>query len=217
MPKFTNPSFIISLLLLLTFSSAVIAFDRNTIADTAENVTPLLNGQKAPATSLYTADGSPVSLQAFVMQKPSIVIFYRGGWCPYCNRQLAELKDIEHDLVDLGYQVLAISPESPARLQEQKLATEFAVTLLSDQSLDTIRGFGVGFYVEDETSALYKQKMNIELTTDQNSRSVLPAPAVFILDTEGFIQFSYVNPNYRVRPSAELILSAATALKKTSN
>ena len=83
--------------------------------------------------------------------------------------------------------------------------------------MDTIRGFGVGFYVEDETSALYKQKMNIELTTDQNSRSVLPAPAVFILDTEGFIQFSYVNPNYRVRPSAELILSAATALKKTSN
>lgn len=64
-----------------------------------------------------------------MMEKPSIILFYRGGWCPYCNRQLAELKNIEQDLVDLGYQVLAISPESPDRLQEQKLETEFAVTL----------------------------------------------------------------------------------------
>lgn len=213
MPKFMKPSFVVSVLLLLTVSGSVFALDRTTIADVAENVTPLLNGQTAPFTTLNTADGSPVSLKALTMQKPSIVIFYRGGWCPYCNRQLAELKDIEQDLVDLGYQVLAISPESPARLQEQKLETEFAVTLLSDESLDTIRGFGIGFYVPDETSALYKEKMNVDLTKDQNARSVLPAPAVFILDTEGLVQFSYVNPNYRVRPSADLILSAAKLLK----
>ena len=213
MPKLMTPRFIVSVLLMLTVSGSVFALDRTTIADVAENVTPLLNGQTAPFTTLNTADGSPVSLKALTMQKPSIVIFYRGGWCPYCNRQLAELKDIEQDLVDLGYQVLAISPESPARLQEQKLETEFAVTLLSDESLDTIRGFGIGFYVPDETSALYKEKMNIDLTKDQNARSVLPAPAVFILDTEGLVQFSYVNPNYRVRPSADLILSAAKLLK----
>ena len=123
--------------LFITLSASVNALDRAAIADAAENVTPLLNGQQAPSTTLKTADGSPVSLKALTMQKPSIVLFYRGGWCPYCNRQLAEIKDIEQDLIDLGYQVLAISPESPARLQEQKLETEFAVTLLSDESLDT--------------------------------------------------------------------------------
>lgn len=204
---------VLTLFLLLTASGSALALDRTVIADAAENVTPLLNGQTAPFTTLNTADGSPVSLKALTMQKPSIVLFYRGGWCPYCNRQLAEIKDIERDLVDMGYQVLAISPESPARLQEQKLETEFAVTLLSDESLDTIRGFGIGFYVPEETSTLYKEKMNVDLTKDQSARSVLPAPAVFILDTEGTIQFSYVNPNFRVRPSAELLLSAAKALK----
>ena len=91
--------------------------------------------------------------------------------------------------------------------------TEFAVTVLSDESLDTIRGFGVGFYVPAETSTLYKEKMNVDLTKDQTEQSVLPAPAVFILDTDGLVQFSYVNPNFRVRPSAELILSAAKLLK----
>ena len=132
-------------------ASNAYALERGTIAEDADSVTPLLNGQVAPKTTLKMADGSPVSLQALTMQKPSIVLFYRGGWCPYCNEQLAQLKDIEKDLVDMGYHILAISPESPARLQEQKLETEFLVTLLSDDKLDTIRKFGVGFYLDTVT------------------------------------------------------------------
>lgn len=198
----------VTLLALLSFQS--LALDRTTIADSAENVTPLLNGQSIPNATLQTADGGPVSLQALVMQKPTIVLFYRGGWCPYCNRQLAELKSIEQDLVNLGYQILAISPESPAKLQEQKLQTEFAVTLLSDQNLQAIRGFGVGFYVPSETKQQYKSKWNIQLTDEADSdRAVLPAPAIFITDKAGLIKFNYVNPNYKVRPSAELVLQAA--------
>ncbi|WP_100643471.1 peroxiredoxin-like family protein [Alteromonas facilis] len=189
------------------------AFERAAIADRAEDVTPLLNGQSIPQTTLKLADGSPVSLTALTMQKPSIVLFYRGGWCPYCNRQLAELKDIEQELVSLGYQVLAISPESPSRLQEQKLETEFAVTLLSDVSLDTIRNFGIGFYVEQATSDRYLNEYGIDLTEDKSMRSVLPAPAIFFVDTQGVVQFNYVNPNFRVRPSAELILNVAKVLK----
>ena len=136
----------------LVFSSNLLAngFERGTIAEAAENVTPLLNGQSLPNVTLKTAEGDPVSLKALAMQKPSIILFYRGGWCPYCNRQLAALKDIEKDLVDMGYQVLAISPESPARLQEQKLETEFAVQIgrqvrqrvnaIGDQRLGANRG-----------------------------------------------------------------------------
>ncbi len=197
-------------ILLLTFSFQTFALDRSTIAETAEDVTPLLNGQNIPNATLRTADGSPVSLKALMMQKPSIILFYRGGWCPYCNRQLAGLKDIEKDLVDMGYQVLAISPESPSRLQEQKLETEFAVTLLSDESLQAIKGFGIGFYVPAETKSKYKNSWNIQLTDEAGSdRAVLPAPAVFIADKTGLIKFQYVNPNFKVRPSSELLLQAA--------
>lgn len=190
-------------------STSVFALDRAVIAEKAEDVTPLLNGQTVPNVTLKTAGGAPVSLRAAVMAKPSVILFYRGGWCPYCNRQLAELKDIEQDLVDLGYQVLAISPESPSRLQEQKLETEFAVQLLSDAKLEAIRQFGIGFYMPEDKAKLYKEKMDISLTRDANSKPVLPAPAIFITDQKGVIQFSYVNPNFKVRPSAELILQAA--------
>ena len=196
----------------LVFSSNLFAigFERATIAEAAENVTPLLNGQSLPNVTLKTAEGDPVSLKALAMQKPSIILFYRGGWCPYCNRQLAALKDIEKDLVDMGYQVLAISPESPARLQEQKLETEFAVQLLSDDSLAAIKQFGIGFFMPDELTKRYESKMNIALTDDkQDGRAVLPAPAVFIADQKGLIKFNYVNPNYKVRLAPELLLEAA--------
>ncbi len=197
-------------------STSVMALDRTVIADKAENITPILNGATAPNVTVKTADGSPVSLKALVMQKPTIVIFYRGGWCPYCSRQLAELKSIEKELVDEGYQILAISPESPEKLQSQKLETEFAVTLISDESLAAIRGFGVGFYVPNDTRKLYKDRMNVDLTADTTDKAVLPAPAIFILDESGTVQFNYVNPDYSVRPSAALVLSAAKLVKVQS-
>jgi peroxiredoxin len=195
-------------LLILTLHTH--ALDRTQIADTAENVTPLLIGQTAPNSTLQTVDGDPVSLKALTMQKPTVLIFYRGGWCPYCNRQLAGLKDIEGQLDQLGYQILAISPETPAQLQEQKLQTKFSVKLLADPDLETISGFGIGFYVPETQRATYKSEWDIDLTSDKSSgTAVLPAPAVFILDTSGKVLFSYVNPDIKTRISPELLYQAA--------
>jgi peroxiredoxin len=197
-----------SFVLILTLQAH--ALDRTQIADTAENVTPLLIGQTAPNSTIQTVDGDPVSLKALTMQKPTVLIFYRGGWCPYCNRQLAGLKDIEGQLDELGYQILAISPETPAQLQQQKLQTKFSVTLLADPDLEAISGFGIGFYVPDAQRTTYKSKWDINLTSDKTSgTAVLPAPAVFILDTKGKVLFSYVNPDIKTRISPELLYQAA--------
>ncbi|MFC3095329.1 AhpC/TSA family protein [Alteromonas sediminis] len=200
------------LLSLSLFTATSWALDRTQLAQSADAVTPLLDGQSIPNVTVALADGSPVSLRGLAMQKPSIVLFYRGGWCPYCSRQLAGLKNIESQLVELGYQVLAVSPESPAKLQEQKLQTEFAVTLISDSALSAIKGFGVGFKVDDETVQKYTG-FGISLTKDESGASVLPAPSIFIIDTMGVVRFSYVNPDFKARPSEQLILAAATALK----
>lgn len=205
--------FLISAVVLIIVSFNALAVDRAQIREKAEDVTPLLNGATVPKATVKLADGSPVSLQALLMQKPSVVVFYRGGWCPYCSRQLAELKDIEQDLVDEGYQILAISPESVEKLNQQKLETEFAAQLISDDKLEAIKGFGIGFYVPNDTRKLYKDRMNVELTADKDDRAVLPAPAIFITNTQGQVVFSYVNPNFRVRPSADLVLSAAKLVK----
>lgn len=200
---------LLSLSLLALISINALALER-TVANDAADVRPLLIGQGAPNTTLQTVDSAPVSFKALTMEKPSVVIFYRGGWCPYCNRQLAGLKDIEGQLAELGYQILAISPETPAQLQAQKLQEKFTVRLLSDATLDTMKGFGIAFYVDEQTTSKYKTSWDIDLNQQDNSgRAVLPAPAVFILDKSGKIKFSFVNPDYKERLSPELLLSAA--------
>ncbi|MCC2617549.1 AhpC/TSA family protein [Aestuariibacter halophilus] len=186
------------------------ARERPPFAQTADEVSPLLIGQQVPTITLYNPDGAPVSLRALLLEQPAVVVFYRGGWCPYCNRQLADLKSIEPQLQALGYQILAISPETPARLREQKMATTFAAQLYSDQRLNALRGFGIGFYLDPQTTQRYEQEYQIPLTYDPDGkRPVLPAPAVYIVDQQGRVLFNYVNPNFKVRLSAELLLEAA--------
>lgn len=199
-----------TLLILVSLSSTLYAADKQ-IVGSADEVIPILNGVKIPPVTLNYPDGSPVSLSALAMQKPSIILFYRGGWCPYCNRQFAELQNVEDDLVALGYQILAISPQTSEALNDQKMASEMLVQQLSDASLTAIKEFGIGYYLDEKTTQRYK-KNNIPLASDDTGKSVLPAPAVFIVDQKGVVQFSYVNPNYRVRPSAKLILAVATSL-----
>ncbi len=196
---------------LLLCSSLTLAHQRTDIATTSEAVMPLLNGMQVANATLKTAEGAPVSLAALLMQKPSVVLFYRGGWCPYCNRQLAEFKDIEQQLVKLGYQILAISPQSPDELQAQKLKASFAARQLSDDKFAAMGAFGIAYYLDAATEQKYREH-NIPLQYDASERAVLPAPAIFITDTRGRVLFSYVNPDYKVRPPASLILAAAQIL-----
>ncbi len=73
-------------------------------------------GAKVPILTLNAVDGKKYDLNAAVAKKPTVLIFYRGGWCPYCMRQLSGLQGIVHELADAGYQLLAVSPDKPEEL-----------------------------------------------------------------------------------------------------
>lgn len=206
---------IIKILLLLTLSFSLSAeeFTRAKFAENAEYVAPILNGQDIPDVSVKTVNGETVKLRDLVADKPTALLFYRGGWCPYCNRQLAGLKSIEERMVKLGYQILAISPDTPARLKEQETKEKFAVTLLSDAELNAIEGFGIGYYL-DPNIAKRSDKIGADTVLEDGSkRRVLPVPAVYIADQNGLVKFNYVNPNYKVRLDPELLFQAARISK----
>lgn len=204
---------ILIVLYALMFSSLCFAAEINKIADNAEQVAPLLNGQMLPDVIVSDLDGNSVKIKELVQDKPTVFIFYRGGWCPYCSAQLAGLRDVEKQIIDLGYQIVAISPDSPARLKEQALKSEFAVTLLSDNKFEASSAFGIGFFLPDNLAARYKDKMGVEFASiDGTSKVALPVPAVYVADSEGVIHFQYVNPNFRVRVEPELLLQATKIL-----
>ena len=178
---------------------------------TAEAVRPLLVGAHAPEVTLRDAEGRPVDLAARFREKPTALVFYRGGWCMYCNTQLGQLKQAEAGILEAGWQIVAVSPDRPAKLAESLQKHEVNYALMSDNEMAAARAFGVAFQVDDATLTKY-QGYGIDLD-DASGRNhhLLPVPAVFLVNTDGKIVFQYVNPDYTVRLHPDVLLAAVAA------
>jgi peroxiredoxin len=182
------------------------------LAASAAEVRPLLLGSAMPDVALQAVDGKPVSLKRQVDGKPAILVFYRGGWCPYCNLQLSELRLITKDAEALGYQMIAISPDRPEELARTLTKDKLDYTLLSDAKADALRAFGIGFRVDDATIREYLgYGIDLEKASGQ-SHHALPVPSVFIVDANGILQFSYTHPDYKVRVPGSVVMAAAKAI-----
>ncbi len=172
------------------------------------SVTPLNVGVAAPAFSALEVDGRSFSFRPDRLRGPVLLIFYRGGWCPYCNAHLKDLRTVEPQIVKMGYQILFLSTDKPALLYDS-LKEKVGYHILSDASMEAARAFGVAYRVDDATLANLKT-YGIDLEATQGtSAHELPVPSVFIVDRSGIIRFRHFDPDYRVRLPAGKVLAAA--------
>ena len=178
----------------------------------AEEVQPLEIGAVVPDVSLRAPDGKVVRLRDLVAEQPGVLIFYRGGWCPFCTEHLSELVEIEEALTERGFQLLAISPDRPEKLVIDVDGIEVGYQLLSDASMTVSQAFGLAFRVDAETVEQYKE-YGIDLEeASGHDHHLLPIPAVYLVDTEGTIQYAYTNADYRTRLDPAAILEAADTM-----
>ena len=177
----------------------------------AADVRPPLIGTEIPDVDVRNVDGDTVSLRSLASQKPTVLIFYRGGWCPYCSKHMAQLQEAEDKIVEMGYQILAVSPDRPEKLKASISEHDLSYTLLSDSPMKASSAFGLAFKVDQETLDRYDE-VGIDLEESSGyDHHLLPVPAVFLVDTDGTIRFKYVNPNYKVRIKSSVLLAAAEA------
>ncbi|MGI2203295.1 peroxiredoxin-like family protein [Shewanella oncorhynchi] len=197
-------------ILLLTSLTAI----AQPIARDEFSISPLLNGQQIPKVNLQDINDKTVDLAELTQKKPTIFFFYRGGWCPFCNNQMGQLKAIEPELLKMGFQLVGISPDTPAQLKASAAKNELKYLLLSDEKMLASQAFGLAFYTSEKVTETYTAHLNLEnplwITPEGAKRLVLPVPAIYISDDKGLIHFQYINPNYKVRPAPKLILTAAS-------
>jgi peroxiredoxin len=172
-------------------------------------VRPLSVGTQAPAFAAQTADGAVRQFSPGGYRKPTVVIFYRGGWCPYCNMQLSDLRLVEPKLRNSGFEIVFLSTDRPALLYSSLKAADIHYTLLSDSRMDAANAFHIAYHLDDATIAKQREfGVDLESTTG-TSLHELPVPSVFIIDTSGTIRYVYSNPDYTVRLGAEALWTAA--------
>lgn len=203
-------------ILLFSLSTQVIAASK-TIAENADSVQPLLNGQTIPNVIVTQQDGEKSSLHNLLKGKKTVLFFYRGGWCPFCNTQMGQLKAIEQQLIDLDFQLIGVSTDSVADLNESIKDKALTYQLLSDYSSKVSQAFGLAFFSSEETTKRYLAMMDLQNPLQKNAqgqeRLVLPVPAIYVIDKEGLVQFNYVNPNFKVRLDEQLLLLSAKLVK----
>jgi len=170
-------------------------------------IRPLQKGVPMPEHCIVqTLEGSPFDLNAAVSKKPTVLIFYRGGWCPYCNAHLHELERSTKALKDMGYQLLAVSSDTPAGLRATLTKAKLSYQLLSDSQIEVAGKFGLRYKVKESVLDMLKAN-HVDLVA-QNGGYLL-TPAAFILDRGGVVRFVYANDNFTVRVSQQELLKAA--------
>ncbi|MEQ2005360.1 MAG: peroxiredoxin-like family protein [Limisphaerales bacterium] len=184
-----------------------------TLLAAAPAIKHLSVGDAVPDVVLRTEDDQQIKLRQLVSAKPTVLIFYRGGWCPFCNRHLKELAGIEKDLDKAGAQLVAISMDQPAKLKATPNRDQLGYRLLSDNDAAAAQAFGIAFKVDDATVERYKGfKIDLEAASGR-SHHLLPHPAVFVADTKGVIRFAHVNADYKVRLAPAKILEAVRGVQ----
>jgi peroxiredoxin len=168
--------------------------------------TALQVGAELPALTLSDATGRLVDLKALNASGPLVIVFYRGGWCPYCNLELREWQRLLPQLRERGALLVAISPQTPDNSLSTAEKNELAFPVLSDSSLVAARAFGIAFTLAPELVELYAKVGNDLPTLNGNGQWVLPLPATYLIDRHGLVAYAHVEADYRQRAEPQEVL-----------
>lgn len=84
-------------------------------ADSSGNHKHPVKGDIAPLSTGIDKDGNSVSLKELLNKGPVVMLFYRGQWCPICNKHLVTLQDSLSYIEEKGAIVIAISPQKAGK------------------------------------------------------------------------------------------------------
>ncbi len=202
------------MLVLASFAVAASFVRADAPAAPAADARPLGVGAHAPGVTLTDMEGAQVDLAKAFAEKPTVLVFYRGSWCPFCNRQLAALGELEPKLLALGYQVIAISPDTAEGLKKMAGKNHLDYRLLSDHAMEASSAYGTAFRLPSRNRKAYGGH-GVPLTPIPGGPGYwLPVPTVYLIGRDGMIKFAYSNPDYKVRlMTADLLTAAESAAK----
>jgi len=166
----------------------------------------LFIGSKAPDFKGKDQNDIDIKLKDLLKKGKVVLVFYRGQWCPYCNKQLAALQDSLQLIIDKGATLLAVSPEKIEMIDKTVEKTKAEYSILHDKDLKIMKGYDVDFEVPENTVTRYRNSgLDLEKLNGENGTN-LPVPAVYIIDKESTITYRFFDKDYKKRPSVKEIL-----------
>jgi peroxiredoxin len=168
-------------------------------------------GDKAPNFTLPNATGQKVTLTDKTKNGYTIITWYRGGWCPYCNLTLAAWQQILPEIKAENIELIAITPELPDSTlsTKEKNALEFEV--LSDVGNKVAKEYGIVFPLDQSIREAYKN-MGLEKYNGDASYT-LPLAATYIINSKNEIVYAFLDADYKKRAEPKEVLQKIKDMK----
>jgi len=175
----------------------------------------LFINSKAPDFKGKDQNGNEVVLKDLRKKGPVVIIFYRGYWCPYCNKELQKLEDSLQLIKEKGAQLIAITPEKQEGITKTVARTKATYPIITDDELKIMKAYDVAYQVDTKTIDRYKMaSIDLAANNGQKPEAVyLPVPAVYIIGKDGEIKYRFFEEDYKKQAAVKDILSNLVGLR----
>lgn len=166
-------------------------------------------GDVAPTFSAKDISGKTINLNKLLKTHKTVVLFfYRGQWCPYCNKYIHQLQDSLQMLTAKGAYVIGVTPETNENINKTIEKTHASFSMLHDNGYSIMKKYDVNYAMDTAMVTKYKG-YGVDLEKNNgNTDHILPVPATYIIDQSGKIIFVQFDKNYKNRPSVATLINA---------
>ncbi|GAA5509468.1 peroxiredoxin-like family protein [Novipirellula caenicola] len=154
-------------------------------------------------------DGKSVQLSELWSEGPVVLMWYRGGWCPYCNAQLRAMQKQLSTLEGAGARLVILTPELPEKAKQTAAANNLNMVALHDKDNQLARQYGIVFSLPQTIAPMFKDKL---ADFNGNNAAELPLSATYVIDANGKITYAYLNADYTKRPEPADVIAAVESL-----
>ena len=163
-------------------------------------------GEILPNGHLKDVNNELVNLDQLIDGKPLVISFYRGGWCPYCVLELKGLEEVSSEIKALGANIIAMTPESVANVQETKEKNGVTFGVYSDEGSHYAKELGLVFTLPKVLQEIYlKFDIDVEKHNGE-SKFELPIPTTIIVKPNREIVYLFADGDYTKRSEPSAIL-----------
>ncbi|MBB3206809.1 peroxiredoxin [Rhodopirellula rubra] len=190
------------------FQDAVATVKATGVEEQAKQV-----GDKAIDAELSGWDGSNVKLSELWKEGPVVLMWYRGGWCPYCNIQLRAMQQKLAAIEGAGARLVVLTPELPEKAKETAESNDLSMVALHDRDSELAKKYGLLFQLPESIVPAYRDRIQLG-DYSGNDRMELPLSATYVIDTSGIITYAFLDADYKKRAEPSEVLKAVHEAKK---
>lgn len=168
-------------------------------------------GDMAADAKLVGWDGKTVQLSDMWQESPIILMWYRGGWCPYCNIQLNAMQRSLNEIEGAGAKLVVLTPELPEKAKETAEANGLGIVALHDENNDVADAYGILFDLPKPILPMYRDKLKMG-SYNGHDKMELPLSATYVINKSGKIVYAFLDADYKKRAEPDDVIAAVKAV-----